>query len=286
MVIPRPWWPIEMQRSTFQQSSIAEPSATDKRMKAGGILAAIAYFVICYNLSHNLYYYKPRATGLWNKFNNFCHHCPTKLFALIVVLAIRVAYGIAAAWIWEISILKYNVEPGWPYGLGYGTTFILLVILQIGGITEENEDKVLIAQRRNRNHEADNEMGITKKPTWWSKMRGDSHLSDEQRLRALTTETAANRRSAAAPTATANVELGSMTAGLRSRSRSRPRHPDDPFRDDSTYREDYDSKGLPATSLRPRAARSETDNISTRTDSTGRTLMNAQPQHVRSMLDV
>ena len=277
MVIPRSWTPIEKQHSPDQQDAVARPSATDTREKAGAILAALAWLVICFSLRHSLYYYKPRATGIWNKFNSFCHYCPTKLFLSIIILAVRIAYAIASAWVWEISIFKYNANPGWPFGLGFGTTLLIVVVLEIAGYVEENEDKVLIEQRRERGRSADRELGLVKKPNWWSKSHGDSHLTDEQRLRNLTTEVGGET-----PTGrniTANVELSNMGT-LRNRSRDRP--VDDPFTDESPRNF--------ITGNRPTVTRTESDNSSTMTGVTGtstRTLTeNAQPQTIRSMLDV
>lgn len=277
MVIPRPWTPIEMQHSPEQQDAIAKPSATDVRAKAGAILAALAWLVICYSLRHSLYHYKPRVGGIWNKFNSFCHYCPTKLFLSIIILAVRIAYAIASAWVWDINLFKYNVNPGWPFGLGFGTTLLIILVLEIAGYMEENEDKVIIEQRKERGQAADQELGLTKKPNWWSKSHGDSHLTDEQRLRKLTTEIGGGR-----PTGrniTASVELGNMGT-LRNRSRDRPA--DDPFTDESPQNS--------ITGDRHTITRTESDNSSTMTGVTGtstRTLTeNAQSQTIRSMLDV
>jgi len=188
-----------------------------------------------------------------------------------------VAYAIAAAWEWNISIFKYDVNPGWPFGLGFGTTLIIIIILEIAGFMEENEDKVILSQRRDRGRDVDRELGLVKKPNWWSKSHGDIHLNDEERLKALTTEIGGGR-----PTArniTANVELTNMN--LRNRSRDRPAS--DPFRDESLSVDSTSGNRLTV-------ARTESDNASTMTGlsrNTDRTLAeNAQPQVIRSMLDV
>ncbi|OCK82425.1 hypothetical protein K432DRAFT_349054 [Lepidopterella palustris CBS 459.81] len=278
MVIPRSWSPLEEQNDKDQQEFVARPSGTDTREKAGAIMAALAWFAICFSLHHSLYYYKPRASGLWNKINSFCLHCPTKLFLSIAVLSVRIAYALASAWEWNISIFKYNVDLGWPFGLGFGTTLVIIFILEIAGYLEENEDKIIIDQRRERGRSVNQELGLVNKPSWWSKAQGDRHLDDEQRLRNLTTEIGGGR-----PTArhvTANVELGNMRT-LRNRSRDRPA--EDPFRDHSPTQDSIAGNRLTV-------ARTESDNASTRTGATGmtgRTLgENTQPQTIRSMLDV
>jgi len=42
---------------------------------------------------------------------------------------------------------------------------------------EENEDKQLLKQRIERGLAADAEIGIVRKPNWWSKARGGNHLT-------------------------------------------------------------------------------------------------------------
>ncbi|KAF2144633.1 uncharacterized protein K452DRAFT_316589 [Aplosporella prunicola CBS 121167] len=301
MVIPRSWTALEYQRSPWQQSHYAQPSATDSRHKAGAIIAFCAWVVIIVSLHHSLHHYRPRTTGLWNRFNTFCHYCPTKLFLYIIILGIRVIYAIASAWIWEINLFKYDVEPGWPYGLGYGTTALLLIMMNIYGYVDENEDRLLIQQRQERGRSADAELGLTKKPHWWAKARGDTHLSPEQRLRALATEGPGGR--AALPRA--NVELQSFAlpshysipsqAGRRSTSelssddieRAIRRLSEDPFHDPPL---ELEEGGMGARVVR----RGENnDAASTRTADTARSGMTGQtltenypPQRVRSMLDI
>jgi hypothetical protein len=45
---------------------------------------------------------------------------------------------------------------------------------EVAGYFDPNEDRELIRQRRIRGAEADQEMGITKKPQWWLKLREDN----------------------------------------------------------------------------------------------------------------
>ncbi|KAL1620423.1 hypothetical protein SLS54_006210 [Diplodia seriata] len=230
--------------------------------------------------------------------NSFCAYCPTKLFLALNILAIRIAYALASAWIWDISLMKYDVQPGWPYGLGYGTTVLLLIMFNIFGYIDPNEDKVIIEQRRERGHAADAELGITMKPSWWRKAQGDLHLTPEQRLRALATQgPEADRQGRDESPPSANVELGDMSGNppayydvpgngqIRNRSRQRTDNAsENPFRDPHTTHDD-ERRGL-------RRADSD-DNESTATGTTERTGMtgetlaeNYPPQRVRSMLDV
>jgi hypothetical protein len=297
MTIPRSWTPIEKQRSIQQQETIAKPAGTDIRFKVGAILAAIALGVICVSLHHSLKHYKPRGRGIFGAFNAFCVHCPTKIFLALIVLGIRIAYGLVMAWKWDLSIFKYDGEPGWPYGLGYAPVLLIIIIFNIAGFVEENEDKRILAQRRARGIVADRELGLTKKPHWWSWGRTELHMTPEERMRALATEVEPGRRAQRAEGS--DMELGNM-GGLRDRSRTRP--PEDPFRDDvvgSPLAERPAERRESAASMlgaRLEMPRRESDNSSAmtgRTDATGATGLTGttvgqtqQPQRIRSMLDV
>jgi hypothetical protein len=297
MTIPRSWTPIKKQRSLQQQETIAKPAGTDIRFKAGAILAAAALVVICVSLHHSLKHYKPRGRGIFGAFNTFCVHTPTKIFLGIIVLGIRIAYGIVMAWKWDLSIFKYDGEIGWPYGLGYAPILLIIIVFNIAGFVEDNEDKRILAQRRARGIDADRELGFTKKPHWWSWGRTEYHMTPEQRLRAMATEVDPGRPSQRTG-GTSDMELGNM-GGLRDRSRSRP--PEDPFRDDvvgsplaERPSERRESAG-PMLGARLDMPRRESDNASTmtgRTDATGATgltgttINQSQPQRIRSMLDV
>ena len=302
MVIPRSWGAIEQQSSIQQQTQIAEPMATDVRFKVGGIFAALAFCTIIYDLRHNLHNYYPHEGGIWKSFDSFLTHTPARLFFSILILGFHIAYTMASAWVWDINIMKYDVQPGWAFGLGYGTSLLIIIILNIWGYLDRNEDLQLIDQRRARGRAVDAELGITQKPAWWRKARGDIHLTDDQRMRNFAAEMGGG-----APTArhiAHNIELGNMNiqratalstsgggataavagagSGLRDGSQSRPAR-EDPFRDQSERRGRSES-------LRPALGR-EASNVTTASNETGQsaltgTTINAAPQKVRSMLDI
>jgi hypothetical protein len=100
-----------------------------------------------------------------------------------MIVLVRVAYGVAIAFDFSISVLKYNSNPIWPYLLGYLPCVLVLAIFNIWGFIDKNEDKQLIRQRVERGQAADRELGIKTKPNWWSKARGDGHMDDMDRLR-------------------------------------------------------------------------------------------------------
>lgn len=285
MTIPRSWTPLQKQNTPEQKENIARPAATGTREKAGAILAAIAWFVIWASLLHSLKHYKPRAVGFFNKINAFCRDCPTKIFVSLILLAIRIGYGIASAWLWDISVFQDGVQIGYPFGLGYGPILLIIIVYEIAGFLEENEDKRIIEQRRERGQEYDQELGIVRKPNWWSKNWFARYQTEEQRLKAMASDTP--QRRATARLAERNIELGNMN-GLRNRSRSRPQ--EDPFRDQSPQSSQQSS----VMNERLAPGRTDSDTASTMTvttQMTGQTLTSQNaasvpPQRIRSMLDV
>jgi hypothetical protein len=257
--------------------------------------------VIVYCLKHNIQHYKPYGRGIRASIRNFCVNCPTKLFLCIIVLGARVAYGIASAWIWNISILKYDGAPGWPYGAGYAPSVLILIILIVAGLVEENEDKSLIKQRQERGRATDADLGITRKPTWWRK-HNSSYLSDDQRLRNMVNEvgggrTSMNRvsqdiaigdiRSSQGPVSSVEAITTSTVPviRLRDRSRSKPRDAEEPFRDQIPVSSNGAAPVRPGLEHRRNSAVTDATTGSGDTQMTGTTLSYPQ-QKVRSMLDV
>ncbi|KZF21785.1 hypothetical protein L228DRAFT_283915 [Xylona heveae TC161] len=267
MVIPRSWSSIQLQRSLEQQNLNAKPAATDARFKAGSILAAVAWLIICYSLRHSIHYYKPRGRGIWQSFNGFFHWAPVKLLLAITILAVRVGYGIASAFDWSISPLKYNVQPGWMFGLGYATTLLIIIIFEIWGYVDENEDRLLIAQRRERGRAHDAELGLVKKPSWWSKLHGGPTLTSDERLRAFGAELGGGQPTRRNIERT--LELGNM-----------PTHQADPA--ENPFRDTPSNENTPRMST-PR----QNSNASSNWGGSERTLgAGAPPTKVRSMLDI
>ena len=190
LTVPRSWTQIEYQRSLEQQSSQAKPAGTDGRFKAGAMFAFLAWCVICYSLRHSIYYYKPQNRGLWNRSKGFLHSVPSKFMLVIPLALVVVGYAAAIAFDWSISPLKYNAPPSWIYGLGYGPILLIVIVFEVYGYIDGNEDRLLIAQRRERGRVVDAELGIRKKPGWWSKRHGEEAgvMSAEDRLKAMTSE--------------------------------------------------------------------------------------------------
>jgi len=293
LTIPRPWTSIQLQRSQWQAENLAAPAATDGRFKAGGFLAAVAFAVICYSLLHSLHYYKQPVINSNLRIFQVFEKTPKSLLFMLVFLALRIAYGIAATFHWPLSLFNISANPGWPFGLGYGTTIIVLATLNFAGWRTENEDKQLLNQRIERGRMIDADMGYIRKPTWWRKLHGDSHLTAEQRL--MKEGVPAKGRADCQGT---GLEMGDLP-----RERSRNRRPDDPFRDRSEsdfsrvsqrrYSDGHDP-GIATTStdymvesdVRSQAERQQS--VDAPSVFSGQTLTSqaGKGQRVRSMLDV
>lgn len=281
MIVPRAWTTIEYQRSAQQQTLRAKPTATDGRFKAASFFAFFAWCVICYSLRHSIHYYQPRSRGL----RGFLHRAPTKHLLLIPLSLVVVGYSIALSFDWTISPLKSDSSPGWIYGLGYGPILVIILIFEIFGYIDENEDRVLIEQRRQRGRETDAELGIVKKPGWWSKRLGGGDGSNEDRLKAMTMEIGGGR--ATHKNVERGLELGngpSSSVRFEEERRGGGRV-EDPFLNYAagggkattvreTKNDDRDAGNSPASSLR-RSDASSTDTTS-----------QVPATQIRSMLDV
>ncbi|EGE01885.1 hypothetical protein TEQG_00927 [Trichophyton equinum CBS 127.97] len=220
-------------------------------------------------------------------------------FIIVIALAgISVAFNIASSFIWQISPLKYDGNPGYLYGLGYGPPLVIVTILNIFAYLESNEDRELIRQRIQRGRANDTELGIEagrRKPAWWRRLRpdfkGDVGNSYEARLRALTTEVGGGR-----PTQRnieQRVEMGVIdTNRYRDSVDSHTQSNTDPFTDDHRHPPNPQSTGSEPTEAPvepgPRTGRLHSSAASQFSQSSGETLVSQarnQPR-VRSMLDV
>ena len=175
MTIPRSWTKIQYQRSLDQQSSNAKPVGTDGRFKAATFFAFLAWCVICYSLRHSIHYYKPRNRGWWNSLKGFFQFAPVKYLLVLTLALVVIGHSGAIAFEWTISPLRSDANPGWIYGLGYAPILLIIVVLEIFGFIDRNEDRVLLEQRRLRERTIDAELGIgagAQKPSWWSKRHG------------------------------------------------------------------------------------------------------------------
>ncbi|KAH7138325.1 hypothetical protein B0J11DRAFT_574313 [Dendryphion nanum] len=281
MTIPRSWTPLQKQNTPEQIENIARPASTGSREKAGAILAAMAWLTTCYSLYHSLKHYKPTSC-FQNTLTAFFRTCPPKLYLNIFILGLRIGYGLVSAWLWGLTIFNDNVAISWPFGLGYGTILLIIVIFEVSGLVEENEDEQIIAQRRERGQRIDQELNIVHKPHWWKRNWAARYQTDEQRLKNMATEVDGERlagRQVSEP-----MEMGDMN--LRNRSRSRTH--EHPFRDQSPSSRHRQSSVPPPP---PYSVGADGNNGrydgSRNAEWTGQDLAATEnPQRLRSMLDV
>ena len=267
--------------------------------------------MIVYCVQHNLYYYRirgdpsePRPKRSFIDVATVIRHLPIRFTLCILIITVYIGYAVAETWIFDISVMKYDVTVVWPFGLGYTPVVVVLYILIIWGFMEPNEDKELIKQRMVRERSADEELGYSKKPSWWSKARGDHHLDDMSRLQDLVADTnvTSNTQRNRGSVGSGAMEMGAMrsprtpTAGGNRTLQAQVNRlslPGGGLRPRSPPRERRD--GSRATTERGLLSPTSPDSWTNRSTSpstnsmasgvTGTTLVGG-PQQVRSMLDI
>lgn len=192
MTIPRSWTAVEKQRSVPQILAVARPSALDARFKVGAVFAFAAWVMVCYSFCHSIKHYRQRIKALIEPAFNVNNN-PTSPSLGIIISAVTVGYLIAATWIWSISPLNARVPNTWLFGAGYAPALLIIVVYNILGHFQINDDKALSMQRQHRERTIDGALGIDRsvqKLSCWSKMSGDRHidLTPGKRSRHLTSE--------------------------------------------------------------------------------------------------
>ena len=275
MNIPRNWLGFQSQGDPWQISTIAIPSATDNRFKAGAILAFMAWLVILFSLWHSTHHYRPS-----RRFMNCACSISSHFLLTIPLLLIVIAYAAAQGWIWVINIGRQNASEGLLYGLGYAPAVMILYINIVAGLRTNNEDLELIHQRIARGQEIDAEIGIraVRKPWWWRNVASDVGMGNDAKLLRMAKEIGGGR--ATGGRIERAVELGMIGPQANKHDEVGEGTMFNPFRDNPN--EDDETRGRSeqhSTTDRPRPQR----------DYSGSTLSatsQAPPQQVRSMLDV
>ncbi|KAI1196129.1 hypothetical protein F5X97DRAFT_306241 [Nemania serpens] len=178
LVIPRNWGPVELQRSPEQTITKAVPAATDIRFKIAPFLLFISWLTILVSLWHSVRHYEARNRGWLNRVIGFIRYVPYRFFLMIPLALVVIAYQALAAWEFNYSPLKKDTNLVAMYVGGYTPALLLVIILCISGFARPNEDKELIRQRRQRGAEVDQELGLTKRPAWWRRLKGDISSGD------------------------------------------------------------------------------------------------------------
>jgi hypothetical protein len=178
MVVPRPWGAIEVQRDPDQTAQKAEPAATDLRFKAGAFFLFGSWLTTVFSLWHSIKHYKSRKRGILNRVIGLIKYLPPRFIITIPLSLVMIGYEAASAFEFAISPMKIDTNLAFMYGLGWGPIAMIIVIQEIYGYMSPNEDRELIRQRRVRGAEIDQEMGITRKPHWWSRIHDDNRQLD------------------------------------------------------------------------------------------------------------
>lgn len=160
----RSWATVELQRDPQQQSLRAKPFATDPQFRASGVIALVAACVIVYSLGHSVYRYRPglspSSTGKRRPTTTrrqkrrspvlgiVVYETPPQFIVGLILLTVKIVYAIAASFSWAVSPLRFGVNPGWIYGLGYAPVLLLVTLFNVCGLCEVNEDKALMVAQR------------------------------------------------------------------------------------------------------------------------------------------
>ncbi|KAG9246017.1 hypothetical protein BJ878DRAFT_498875 [Calycina marina] len=164
MVIPRNWTNIEKQRDADQTRTYAEPVATDVRFKLGSFSLFGGWCTTVFSLGHSIHHY---VLPLNHRVLGVMKTIPLKFLLVLPLALITIGYSAALSFSFPISPLNLYPQLGYVYGLGWAPVFLIVLILEVYGYIDPNEDRELIKQRRKRGEEIDHRFGIVKKPAWW-----------------------------------------------------------------------------------------------------------------------
>ncbi|TVY89590.1 Uncharacterized protein LAWI1_G004920 [Lachnellula willkommii] len=303
MVVPRSWSAIERQRDPDQAHLQAEPVATDARFKIGAFFLFGAWLTTSFSLQHSIKHYKPRNRGLFNRMFGIVGYIPIKFLFTLPLSLLMIGYEAACAFDFSISPLNYHTNVAIMFGLGWAPIALIFVVYEIAGYFDPNEDRDLLQQRRIRGIEADQEIGITKKPHWWSRLHGENRtLNIHDRIAQNVSEIGGGR--ATTKNLEQSIEMGNMPASKKQDDHKPVENMDSirvaasllfPNSTNEETQERFTDAPLtgrgrtPGNSARPTSStRNETRaGFSGRSESTNSSItLGAQPQQIRSMLDV
>ncbi|KAJ5054837.1 uncharacterized protein L3040_001100 [Drepanopeziza brunnea f. sp. 'multigermtubi'] len=214
MAVPRSWTPIEFQRDPEQQHSEAEPLATDTRFKLAAFLLLGSWLTTVFSLWHSINHYKPRKQGIVNRGLSIFRYTPFKFLLTLPLSLVMIGYEIVCAFDFAISPLKVGSHTAYMYGLGWAPIAATILVYEVAGYLDPNEDRELIRQRRIRAAQIDAEVGITKKPRWWSRLHGDNRAVNVQDAVARNVAEIGGGRATMA-NVQINLELGNMPVSQR-----------------------------------------------------------------------
>ncbi|KAE8448717.1 hypothetical protein EG329_008932 [Mollisiaceae sp. DMI_Dod_QoI] len=298
MIVPRAWGPIELQRDPEQARLKAEPMATDTRFKIAAFLLFCSWIMTVFSLWHSIKHYKERNRGLLNRAIGLIRYIPKKFLLTLPLSLVMIGYEAACSFEFSISPLNLNPELGFMYGLGWAPIALLFIVYEVAGYVDPNEDRELIRQRRIRGAEIDQEIGIVKKPHWWSRLNRNNHMMSIQDQIAQNV----NNVGGGQPTARnleRSIEMGNMLVSKRIDS-TRPIANSEsvhmaatllfPTRTDVQETQerftDHPEPLLRGRSPGGTEPRNENDRSESHHSAASGVSLGAKSQHIRSMLDV
>ena len=178
VIVPRNWGLIEQQRSPEQTAVKAAPAATDIRFKIGALFLLLAWLVIVASLLHSIKHYRLHPGGIAKRVSGYVRAIPLRFLLFLPLSLIVVAYQALVSFSWPNSVLNAQGNFGAVYAGGYGPALLILVIQIAWGYRVPNEDVELKRQRRHRGDEMDRELGFTRKPAWWRRIKEASTQGD------------------------------------------------------------------------------------------------------------
>ncbi|KAB8293266.1 hypothetical protein EYC80_007597 [Monilinia laxa] len=292
LVIPRSWGSFEKQRDLNQSNLIAAPAATDIRFKLAAFLLFGGWLTTIYSLQHSIYHYISHEKGVRNRFIALIRNIPAKFVLTLFLSLVMIGYIAAISFYFPISPLNINAKLEFIYPLGWGPIALILLCYEIAGYMNLNEDRELLRQRRLHDLAADEEIGYTRKPRWWSRLHGDNKIASmQERITANVSEVGGG-----VPT-TRELERGMKMEDIPSSSRDKrdTSHPiriieaprtavditnsrhlayEGRFRDNPTRHRDSEASSVTQVDSEQGASTISTFSIS------------VPPQQIRSMLDV
>ncbi|KAJ2902282.1 hypothetical protein MKZ38_000748 [Zalerion maritima] len=291
MIIPRSWTRLERQRYPGQAELGAKPMTEDSRFKAAGFLLLVAWITICISLAHSIYHYIVKRPSPDGQSRGIIGSMPLRFILTLPVALCLVSYQILCSFDFDVSPERIGTNVVAMYVGGYAPTLIIIILHNAFGFLSDNEDKKIMAQRRQRGEAWDREQGRAPKPSWWElvKFGNVAGMTVEQRLTRYAQEVRPNRRphDVEVPTSMqGQIPLQQQQPLNTEQQQQSPRRADEPP-PPYTPASPITAAGLVMQPLSPQARPQVTArNTGTTTSDAGGNSINEPPRQVRSMLDV
>ncbi|KFA66792.1 hypothetical protein S40285_07039 [Stachybotrys chlorohalonatus IBT 40285] len=177
LCIPRNWTFLQRQSDDDQFHDRFIPNATSNRFKAGSFCLIVCWLTICFSMHHSIHYYRPSEGGFFRRIIDYLRSFPARFLLIVPLCAGLIAYQVYISFDWRLSLMVFDGNVPVMFGWGYGPPLAIIWIQVLYGYFSPNEDKELIRQRRERGEHLDRELGIVRRPAWWSRVRGDHLLT-------------------------------------------------------------------------------------------------------------